>query len=126
MHSRAQAPDCVEELLVQAMEGIDLSDPNAAWLLFVRLMGMIDWWLLTWLTILFTAVGGLIGWWRGHFWRDLGLGAALGPIGWMISLFWRERASPRRCLTCRRHAASHDAFCAGCGAALPPSLKPPR
>ncbi|MEO8672063.1 MAG: hypothetical protein ABI411_12170 [Tahibacter sp.] len=112
----------MDELLTRALEGIDPADPNATWLVFLRLMGMVDWWMMVWLTVLFTAVGGLIGWWRGHFWRDLGLGAALGPIGWIISLFWRERPAPRRCLSCGHHPAASDTFCARCGVALPPPM----
>jgi hypothetical protein len=111
----------MEDLLLRLMEGIDPSDPAASWLLFKRMMGLIDWWLITWLTLLCAAVGGLIGWWRGAFWRDLMLGAALGPIGWIVSLLI-PRPSPK-CAGCGRATARGAKFCAHCGAPLPPPLR---
>ena len=47
----------MDALLRQLLEGIDLADPDAAWQLFWRLMGLVDWWGLLWLTLACAAVG---------------------------------------------------------------------
>jgi hypothetical protein len=85
----------LDELLNKLLEGIDPDDPHAVMKLFWRMMGMIDWWEMFWLTLLCGVVGGVIG----HFkkvvgvGRGIGLGLTLGPIGWGIALFWRSRPS---------------------------------
>jgi hypothetical protein len=72
--------------LQKLLEGIDPSDPHASLLLFMRIMGMIDWWALLWWSIAFTVIGGLIGWHKREFWKGVALGATLGPVGWVVSL----------------------------------------
>jgi hypothetical protein len=101
------------------MQGIDPDSPDATLLVFLRLMGMVDWWLLLWLTLLCMAVGGLIGWWRGSFWRDVALAAALGPLGWIVSFLLP--LPDRRCLRCGKSNPARATGCAHC-AAPPPAV----
>jgi hypothetical protein len=79
----------LDELLNKLLEGIDPDDPHAVMKLFLRMMGMIDWWEMFWLTVLCGVVGGVIGYFKGATGRGIGLGLALGPIGWGIALFWK-------------------------------------
>lgn len=97
-------------------QGIDLDAPDASLQLFLRLMGLIDWWLLLWLTLLCIAVGGLIGWRRGTFWRDIGLAAALGPLGWVMSFVLPLPTRP--CPRCGKPNPVKRARCAHCAASL--------
>ncbi|HSX61752.1 MAG TPA: hypothetical protein VLF18_16290 [Tahibacter sp.] len=98
------------------MQGIDPDAPDASLQLFLRIMGMVDWMLLFWLTLACMAVGGLIGWWRGAFWRDVALAAALGPLGWIVSLLLPP---PRRaCRACGRPNPLSVANCRYCGASM--------
>ena len=108
----------MDALLRQVLDGVDLTDPDAFWTVFWRLMGMVDWTLLIALTVLGIVGGGLIGWRRGTFWRDVALGAALGPLGWVVSFVMPARV--RTCLACGRRNASARTTCASCGDALPP------
>ena len=105
----------MDELLAKLMEGIDPDDPHAAMILFWRMMHMIDWWQLFWITVLCAAVGGLIGWRKGEFWKGVGLGAALGPIGWVVSLVSK---GTKPCPACARRVPAGAKVCAHCGAAL--------
>jgi hypothetical protein len=105
----------MEQLLDRLMQGIDPDDPHAAMILFWRMMGLIDWWQLFWLTVACAVVGGLIGWPKREFWKGVALGAALGPIGWVISLVSR---GARPCPACRRAVGPRDNHCRHCGAAL--------
>lgn len=105
----------MESWVERLMQGIDPEAPDASLQLFLRIMGMVDWWLLLWLTLLCMAVGGLIGWRRGTFWRDVALAAALGPLGWIVSFLL---PSPTRaCGRCGRRNPVTAAACAYCGAA---------
>ena len=108
----------MDALIQQVLDGVDLSDPNAAWVVFWRLMDMVDWWLLIAITLVGVVGGGLIGWWRGTFWRDVMLGAALGPIGWIVSLVLPSRV--RTCLACGHRNAARQVTCTRCGDVLPP------
>ncbi|UXI69878.1 hypothetical protein [Tahibacter amnicola] len=114
----------MDSLIEKVLEGIDPSDPAATWEIFVRIMGLVDWWLLTWVSVLFAVVGALIGWWRGHFWRDLSLALALGPIGWVVSL--AMPAATRDCLGCGARNSHRATVCKQCGEALPPVMPAPR
>lgn len=106
----------MEAWLERLMQGIDPDSPDATLLVFLRLMGMVDWWLLLWLTLLCMAVGGLIGWWRGSFWRDVALAAALGPLGWIVSFLLP--LPDRRCLRCGKSNPARATDCAHCAAPL--------
>ncbi|WP_257387669.1 hypothetical protein [Tahibacter caeni] len=106
----------MEAWLERLMQGIDPDAPDASLQLFLRLMGLIDWWLLFWLTLLFVAVGGLIGWRRGTFWRDVGLAAALGPLGWLVSFLLP--LPERRCRACGRRSPARATACVHCAAPL--------
>jgi hypothetical protein len=108
----------MDALIDQVLEGVDLSDPNAVWVVFWRMMDMVDWWLLIAVTVIGIVGGGLIGWRRGTFWRDVALGAALGPLGWIVSFVLPARV--RVCLACGHRNAARDAVCRRCGDALPP------
>lgn len=107
----------MDELLQRLMEGIDPEAPDAGAQLFLRLMGLIDWWLLFWLTLACMAVGGLIGWRRGTFWRDVAFAAAFGPFGWILS--WLLPPPPPPCPHCGKAVAARQRYCAHCGGALP-------
>lgn len=107
----------MEAWLERILQGIDTESPGATLQLFLRLMGLVDWWLLLWLTLLCMAVGGLIGWRRGTFWRDVGLAAALGPLGWVVSFLLPPPR--RRCPACRRPNPVSSHHCAFCAALLP-------
>lgn len=108
----------MDALLQKVLEGVDLSDPGAFWQVFWRLMDLVDWWLLIALTAVGIAGGALIGWWRGTFWRDVALGAALGPIGWIVAFVLPARV--RTCLACGHRNGPKQATCTRCGDALPP------
>lgn len=107
----------MDEWLQRLMQGIDPDAPDASYQLFLRLMGLVDWWLLFWLTLACMAVGGLIGWRRGSFWRDVAFAAALGPFGWILSWLLPPPAPP--CRQCGRAVTAKQRHCAHCGAALP-------
>lgn len=107
----------MDELLQRLMQGIDLEAPDASRQLLLRLMGLVDWWLLFWLTLACMAVGGLIGWRRGTFWRDVAFAAAFGPLGWILS--WLLPPPPPPCPHCGKAVAARQSYCAHCGAALP-------
>lgn len=109
----------MEAWLERLMQGIDPDSPDAMLLVFLRLMGMVDWWLLAWLTLLCMAVGGLIGWWRGSFWRDVALAAALGPLGWVISFLLPQPR--RRCPHCGKPNPVRAGGCVHCAAPLSPA-----
>lgn len=111
----------MEAWLERLMQGIDTDSPDATLLVFVRLMGMIDWWLLLWLTLLCMAVGGLIGWWRGSFWRDVALAAALGPLGWIVSFLLP--LPDRRCPCCGQSNRARARGCIHCAAQLSPTKR---
>lgn len=98
------------------MQGLDPEAPDLTLQLFLRLMGMVNWWLLLWLTLSCMAVGALIGWRRGTLWRDIGLAAALGPLGWIVSFLLPLPQRP--CPRCRRPNATRAVQCAHCGAAV--------
>ena len=106
----------MESWLERLMQGIDPDAPDASLQLFLRIMGLIDWWLLLWLTLLCMAVGGLIGWRRGTFWRDVALAAALGPLGWIVSFLLP--LPTRACTRCGRPNLLKKTECAHCGAAV--------
>ena len=106
----------MDALLRQLLEGIDLADPDAAWQLFWRLMGLVDWWGLLWLTLACAAVGGLIGHYRGAVWKGLLLGAALGPVGWIVA--WMAVRPPRACAACGAANPADALRCGRCAAAL--------
>jgi hypothetical protein len=101
--------------LEQLMQGIDPDAPDATLQLFLRLMGLVDWWLLLWITLGSMAVGALIGWRRGTLWRDVGLAAALGPLGWIVSFLLPLPG--RRCSRCGHVNPPAATACARCGAA---------
>jgi hypothetical protein len=103
--------------LERLMQGIDPDSPDASLQLFLRIMGLVDWWLLLWLTLLCMAVGGLIGWRRGTFWRDVALAAALGPLGWLVSFLLP--LPERQCRVCRRRSPARATACVHCAASLP-------
>jgi len=103
----------VEALLAKLLEGIDPDDPEASRILFARLMGLVDWWMLLWLTLACAAIGGLIGWRKGAFWKGVVLGAALGPIGWVISLI--AKGPLQDCPNCSRGNVSDAKTCRHCG-----------
>jgi hypothetical protein len=111
--------------LQKLMEGLDPQAPDLAWQIFLRLMGLVDWWLLFWLSLIFIAVGGLIGWFRGTFWRDVGLAAALGPLGWVMSFLLPPPTRP--CVACHKLNPVAALRCARCGAQLrsAPAPNPP-
>ena len=106
--------------LEQLMQGIDPDAPDAALWLFLRLMGLVDWWLLLWITLASMAIGALIGWRRGTVWRDVGLAAALGPLGWLVSFLLP--LPQRRCAQCGQFNTAKAQVCTRCGAR--PGLKP--
>ncbi|TDR38735.1 hypothetical protein DFR29_11963 [Tahibacter aquaticus] len=103
----------MDEWLQRLMEGIDPESPDASYQLFLRLMGLVDWWLLFWLTLGCIAVGGLIGWKRGTFWRDVAFAAAFGPFGWILSWLLPPPLPP--CRHCGRSVTAKQNFCAHCG-----------
>lgn len=103
----------MDELLNKLLEGIDPSDPAASRLLFGRLMGLVDWWMLLWLTLGCAAIGGLIGWRKGAFWKGAILGITLGPIGWVISLIAKSELCD--CPSCSRGNVSDAKNCRYCG-----------
>lgn len=109
----------MEAWLERLMDGIDPEAPDASLQLFLRLMGIIDWWLLLWITLIGIAGGALIGWWRGTFWRDVALAAALGPIGWIVS--FTLPAGSAVCRRCGKGNARKASLCARCGDALHPA-----
>lgn len=84
----------MDALLQKLLEGIDLNDPDAPMQLFLRMMGLIDWWALLWWTIAFTVVGGAIGAYKREFWKGVALGALLGPIGWVVSWVSAPKSVP--------------------------------
>lgn len=106
----------MESWVERLMQGIDPEAPDASLQLFLRIMGMVDWWLLLWLTLLCMAVGGLIGWRRGTFWRDVALAAALGPLGWIVSFLLP--VPTRACGHCGRRNPVKAVACSHCGAAM--------
>jgi hypothetical protein len=106
----------MDSWLERLMQGIDPEAPDASLQLFLRIMGMVDWWLLFWLTLLCMAVGGLIGWRRGTFWRDVALAAALGPFGWIVSFVLP--LPTRACGRCGRPNPPKATVCAHCGAVV--------
>lgn len=106
----------MDALLRQLLEGIDPADPDAAWRLFWRLMGLVDWWGLFWLTVACAAVGGLIGRYKGALWKGVLLGAALGPIGWAVALMAVQ--PPRACAACGQANPADARRCGRCGASL--------
>lgn len=106
----------MESWVERLMQGIDPEAPDASLQLFLRIMGMVDWWLLLWLTLLCMAVGGLIGWRRGTFWRDVALAAALGPLGWVVSFLLP--VPTRACGRCGRRNPMKVVTCSHCGAAM--------
>lgn len=110
----------MDALIQQVLDGVDLTDPNAVWVVFWRLMDMVDWWLLIAITVVGIVGGGLIGWWRGTFWRDVALGATLGPLGWIVSIVLPARV--RKCLACGHRNAAKQSICTRCSEALPPVL----
>lgn len=116
MRLRVWVLEAVDALLAKLLEGIDPNDPEASRILFGRLMGLVDWWMLIWLTLACTAVGGLIGWYKGAFWKGVILGATLGPIGWVISLIAEDRR--QECPSCSRGNASKSKNCLHCGVEL--------
>ncbi|MBL8299843.1 MAG: hypothetical protein JNN30_16010 [Rhodanobacteraceae bacterium] len=106
----------MESWVERLLQGIDLEAPDAALQVFLRIMGLVDWWLLLWLTLLCMAVGGLIGWRRGTFWRDVALAAALGPLGWGVSFLLPPPT--RACRQCGWRNTLKVAACARCGGQL--------
>lgn len=106
----------MESWVERLMQGIDPEAPDASLQLFLRIMGMVDWWLLLWLTLACMAVGGLIGWRRGAFWRDVALAAALGPLGWVVSFLLP--VPTRACDRCGRRNPTTAAVCSHCGTAM--------
>lgn len=111
----------MDDWLQRLMQGIDPDAPDASYQVFLRLMGLIDWWLLVWITLACMAVGGLIGWRRGTFWRDVAFAAAFGPFGWILSWLLPPPAPP--CPRCGSTAIAKQHQCARCGATL--SSAPP-
>ena len=84
----------MDEWLSRITDGVDLSAPDASWLLFLNMMRLVPWAALTWLTLLFIAVGALLGWWRGRLWEGVVWAAVLGPFGWVAILLRPRRQRP--------------------------------
>jgi hypothetical protein len=110
----------MESWVERLLQGIDPEAPDATLQVFLRIMGMVDWWLLLWLTLACMAVGGLIGWRRGSFWRDVALAAALGPLGWIVSFLLP--LPTRACRQCGRRNPAKATVCAHCGTVKRDSL----
>lgn len=105
--------------LLGVVSTLDLSDPDALHNILMALLSSIDWWWWIWFTVISIVVGALIGWYKGAVWRDMLLGAALGPIGWIVSVLLPGQR--RNCLACGRANRVDARCCDRCGAKLLPA-----
>src|ERR1700742_1467440 len=105
-----------------ALDQIDTSDPEQAQALLQEctktLLSPEMWAWAIGITVVGAIVGAWIGWKRNTVWRDILLGAALGPIGWIISARTKPPKPPRKCTKCGTLVAPTDTFCKSCGKKL--------
>ena len=82
----------MDELLRQAMHGVDPNAPGAYWHVVANLMQLMPWGLLFWTSVICIAVGALLGWWKHRLAEGIVLAVIFGPIGWL--LLFRPRRKP--------------------------------
>ena len=113
----------MEELLRRALEGIDLSDPDAPWRIFRNLMALVPWHALAALTVLSVVVAWAIAWLRGgRLWKATLWALLLGPLAWPV--VWALATPAKTCPRCGRRQPLEGEGGSCCDTS-PPTSGPP-